>query len=304
MRTRTLDPLDTEANPSGQSSGWAHGHRPAPDVMPKGGCTGGGRLAPDGAPAPGGAAAPFLDIGCGNVPHRPPRKSWSRQQWLIRRGILDRLNHWQANGYQCLWVTLTSSPSSPLAQLRRHFQVLRKRMGRQLGFEGIQYVCVDTREGHGVLHMIWAWRDPNPSRRASFYIAFDWLQANWNELHGAFHVHVKRIGGSSTDARRLSRYLVSQYCGDQDGLVRFSQSKPDRPLAPMREALRRVFKSMPERHEYAHTLSHLPPDQFAAELKRTLWPIFKRAWDELVCVASCDLFGVKFVWFAGRLERI
>jgi hypothetical protein len=84
------------------------------------------------------------------VPHKEPRKPWTRKQWLTRRTVLDRLNYWQAHGYQCLWVTLTSSPSSPLAQLRRDFQTLRKRMARQLGYEGVEYVCVDIRPAKAV----------------------------------------------------------------------------------------------------------------------------------------------------------
>lgn len=118
------------------------------------------RLAPEGAPAPGGEAAPFLDIGCGNVPKPGSRMPWSRKQWVTRRTVLDRLNYWMAHGYQCLWVTLTSAPSSPVDQLRKDFQTLRKRMARQLGYEKVQYICVDTREGHGVLHMILAWKEP------------------------------------------------------------------------------------------------------------------------------------------------
>lgn len=138
----------------------------------------------------------------------------------------------------------------------------------------------------------------------SFYIGFSWLQDNWKDIHGAFHVNVKRIGTSSKDARRLSRYIVSQYCGDQDGLVRLSQSKPDRPMAPMREALYRAIKALPERHEFASTLSHLPPDEFSSELRKALKKAFQQAWDSLVCVSSCELFGVKFVWINGQLERV
>lgn len=81
------------------------------------------------------------------MPHTAGRKPWTRKQWLTRRTVLDRLNYWQANGYQCLWVTLTSAPASPIAQLRKDFQTLRKRMARQLGYEGVQYVCVDTGGG-------------------------------------------------------------------------------------------------------------------------------------------------------------
>lgn len=141
-------------------------------------------------------------------------------------------------------------------------------------------------------------------RGRSFFIPFDWLQENWKDIHGAFHVNVKRIGGSSTDSRRLARYLVSQYCGDQDGLVRLSQSKPERPFAKMRETLRRTLKALPERHEHAQSLLHLPPDEFTRQTKKEVWKQFQTAWDSLVRVGSCDLFGVQFVWLWDRLERV
>lgn len=141
-------------------------------------------------------------------------------------------------------------------------------------------------------------------RGRSFYIEFVWLQENWQDIHGAFHVNVKRIGGSSKDARRLSRYIVSQYCGDQNGLVRLSQSKPDQPLAPIRQALQRAIKNLPERHEFASTLSHLPPDEFSLQLRKALKTRFQAAWDSLVRVGSCELFGVQLIWFNGQLERL
>ncbi|MEI7431139.1 MAG: hypothetical protein WCL27_11850 [Betaproteobacteria bacterium] len=141
-------------------------------------------------------------------------------------------------------------------------------------------------------------------RGRSFYIPFEWLQDNWSDIHGAFHVNVKRIGGSSTDARRLARYLVSQYCGDQSGLVRLSQSKTEQPFSKMREALRREVRTMPERYEFAATLAHLPPDEFAVQFKKAVWLQFKAAWGSLVQVGVCDVFGVRLVWFAGRLERL
>lgn len=174
-----------------------------------------------GAPSP----VPLLDRGDGNVPGNISRPSWNRKQWMTRRAVTDRLRYWQANGYQCLWVTLTSSPRSSARRLRSDFQALRKRIAREFGFKGVEYVCVDTRAGHGVLHMIWAWKDPVPRKRASFYVPFPWLQNSWSSLHGAFHVNVERIGGADRDARALSRYIVAQYCGGQGALVRISQSR-------------------------------------------------------------------------------
>lgn len=139
----------------------------------------------------------------------------------------------------------------------------------------------------------------------SFYIPFEWLQTNWQDIHGAFHVNVKRIGGSSKDSRRLARYLVAQYCGDQDGLVRLSQSKPEHPFGKMREALRHTIKSMPERYEFAHReFAGLTQEEFDLRFRKEVWRQFRTAWDALVRVGSCELFGVQFVWLWERLERV
>ena len=281
---------------------------------------------------------PLLDNGGGNVPPvssgdspsvasealtRPPghaagtlepcgasgaRSSWSKKQWMTRRAVVDRLRYWQASGYQCLWVTLTSAPGSPLDRLRKDFQILRKRIGREFGFESFEYVCVDTIEGHGVLHMIWAWADPDTRKKASFYLAFEWLQAQWKDIHGAFHVNVKRIGNSDTDARRLSRYIVAQYCGDQDGLVRLSQSRMAIPLTRMRQALLRRLKDLPERFYVGSEMLKGLKDCSREELDRLIpkffWNEFRAAWDQLVRGRSCRAFGVQFCWWDNKLERV
>ncbi len=255
-------------------------------------------------PAPGGEAAPFLDKGGRNVPNttRPP---WSKKQWLTRRVVLDRLQYWQANRYQCLWITLTSSPDSPDQRLRRDFQTLRKRIKRELGFAAFQYVCVDTREGHGVLHMIWAWRDPNSQKRSSFYIPFEWLQTQWQDIHGAFHVNVKRIGNSAKDSRRLSRYIVAQYCGDQYGLVRVSQSRQDIPLTKMRKKLLATIRGLPERYKLASQLPQtLSGEELSSVMNQWLMMTFRQAWDDLVTKKHCEAFGVRLVWWGDTLERM
>ena len=252
----------------------------------------------------GGEAAPFLDKGGGNVPETT-RPVWSKKQWMTRRAVMDRLRFWQSNDFQCLWVTLTSSPTSPDKRLRQDYQTLRKRIKRELGFEHFQYICVDTREGFGVLHMVWAWHDPNQKKRGSFYIPFEWLQKNWQDIHGAFHVNVKRIGGQDKDARRLARYIVAQYCGDQYGLVRLSQSKLEIPLTRMRQVLLSTLKRMPERYSIANQFADgFTPEELSSVLNQWLFITFKRAWDDLVRERSCKAFGVRFVWWNGNLERV
>jgi hypothetical protein len=257
-----------------------------------------------GAPAGGGPPS-FLDKEGRNLPRDTVRPLWSKKQWTTRRAVIDRLRYWQGNGYQCLWVTLTSAPDSPEKRLREDFQVLRKRMDRELGFSKVEYVCVDTREGHGVLHMIWAWRDTNPRKKASFYVPFEWLQEQWKRIHGAFHVNVKRIGGADKDARRLSRYIVAQYCGDQNALVRLSQSRMAIPLTRMREQLLRLLRGLPERYELGGELAQsFSGDEFTKVFSQFLWAGFRKAWAELLRVRSCQAFGVQFVWINGQVQRI
>lgn len=278
--------------------------------------------------APLAAPAPLLDKEGRNLPKPSQYARWSKKQWMTRRVVLDQLQFWQGSGYQVLWVTLTSSPSSPVARLRADFQVLRKRCGRELGFPGFQYVCVDTREGHGVLHMLWAWRDPDGKKRASFYVPFAWLQENWKDIHGAFHVNVKRVGGQDTDAKRLSRYIVSQYCGGQDALVRVSQSRRQFPFSAMRVALRRLLRELPERHAYNGRLLEIYRRElscdwepsygratrealarivWSSQLRAWFWVEFRECWNMLTRYRSFIPVGYgheQFVWVDGGLERV
>lgn len=253
------------------------------------------------APAP----ALFLDRGDGNVPRKDTRPSWNRKQWSTRRAVMDRLRVWQSSGYQCLWVTLTSAPGSSDKKLRANFQALKKRIERQLHFPSAEYICVDTREGHGVLHMIWAWKDPDPSKVASFYVPFDWLQAAWRHIHGAFHVNVKRIGAADRDAKRLSRYIVAQYCGGQNALVRVSQSRMPYPLSRMRAQLLGKLKGLPERYEQGgHLMEGVTREQFSQAFNQVLWRTFRQAWERLVRSRSCQAYGVTLVWADGELRRL
>ena len=81
-----------------------------------------------------GSGAPLLDIEGRNVPRENVYPVWRKKHFMTRRAVLDSLRLWQSEGYQCLWATLTSSPSSPRDRLRKDYQVLSKRIKRELGF--------------------------------------------------------------------------------------------------------------------------------------------------------------------------
>lgn len=117
-------------------------------------------------------------------------------------------------------MDLTTAKGGDASLLRRHLQELRRRVERHHRFKGVEVFAVETTEGNGVLHMVWAWVG-----QRSFYLPQAWLSDEWAEIHGAPVVWVQRMGTSRTDAKRVSRYFAVQYLADQRGaLVRMSWS--------------------------------------------------------------------------------
>jgi hypothetical protein len=205
------------------------------------------------------------------------------------------MRYWQSHGFEVLWVTLTSGIGVVPGRLRKDFDALRKRIGHRWGFNPLQYVCIETSEGNGVLHMLWAYK----ASKGAFYVPYNWLSDAWEELHGARQVWVARVGDGDSDRRRLSRYVVTQYCGGQDALVRVSQSRVGISLGNMRRAWASAARECFERYEqYQLVGAGLQWD--VARLGRVcsqwFWHSYRRAWDELVTFGDCDFFGVRFVY--------
>jgi hypothetical protein len=118
-----------------------------------------------------------------------------------------------------LWVMLSTAPGGEASKLAYHHKRLRQSLDRKLGFAGVEFVQVETREGHGVLHVIWAWRGPR-----SFYVPQSWLSAEWQRIHGARVVWVERLRPGDQSRKSVARYVVTQYCANQKALVRLSWS--------------------------------------------------------------------------------
>lgn len=104
------------------------------------------------------------------------------------------------------FLTLTSSPGRGYEWLCRDFEVLRKRV-KNLVKQKIEYVAVKTREGFGVLHVIF-----NGKR-----LEIDWLKRQWANIHGADQVYIRKVVYSGG---RLRNYLV-KYLKNQ-GRVSYS----------------------------------------------------------------------------------
>lgn len=263
---------------------------------------------PDGRAAAAAGAAPalILDEKCQNVP--PPLRRWGKKHFRVRQKIRDCLRFWQRDRRCLWWMTLTSSPESPPARLRRDFQAWRKRLARLLSLEPVdlQYVMIDTAEGHGVLHFVIAF--PENSAR---FLDYRRLGENWQAIHGARQVRFVRVRDGDGSARRLSNYMISQYMVTQgeltDLLGRVSASRIVSPLWRLRRQLVRLCTSPARVYQLTHDLMRVPDRDFfdaIREARRLCWRVFRSAWDSLVLRSWCDLPEGRFVVSGLELEPL
>lgn len=204
-------------------------------------------------------------------------------------------------------MTLTSSPESPPHRLRLDFQAWRKRLARLLRLDpgDLQYVMVDTTEGHGVLHFVVSFPE-----NSAHWLDYKRLGEAWEAIHGARQVRFVPMRKGDGSARRLSHYMVSQYMvtqGEQiDLLGRISSSRIVSPLwALRRELVRRCCGS-----GRVFTLAHgFVRDGDAVEdalrkARREVWQVFRSAWDSLVMRSWCYVFEEKLCVLGGGLEPV
>jgi len=138
--------------------------------------------------------------------------------------VFQRLTSWcfEAVGRDCqlVRVDLTTATDGRADSLRLHLHELRRRVERHWRFPHVEMFVVETSEGNGVLHMVWAWLG-----NRSFYIPQGWLSDEWARIHGAPIVYVRKMAVSKKDIKCVGRYFALQYLSDQGGaLVRMSWS--------------------------------------------------------------------------------
>jgi hypothetical protein len=51
-----------------------------------------------------------------------------------------------------------------------------------------------------------------------------WLSEQWESIHGARIVYIRRMGNSKKDCKRVAAYFVNQYLSGQRSFVRYSYS--------------------------------------------------------------------------------
>jgi hypothetical protein len=167
------------------------------------------------------------------------KRDMTRQQKSVYGRLRSFLTETMARGCQQLRVDLTTGDGGSPERLAKHHQELRKRVKRVYGYD-VEHFQVQTREGNGVLHCVWAIKN-----KGAVYIDQEWLADTWQKIHEARVVWIKRLSGE-LHRKRAAIYLATQYLAGQDALVRMSYSwhKCKIALAKGWRQLRRIYTNM------------------------------------------------------------
>jgi hypothetical protein len=162
---------------------------------------------PEARETPQGSSLLVLNYGDSSTLGRKRRSTYQRLMTLLTR--------WEHQRRSIIRMDLTTPKGSDPSKLFDRFEELIRRIKQKTGVADIQYWKMTTREGNGVIHSILA-------GDVSLYVDQKWLSEEWEKIHGAIIVYVKRYRSGSLSRGRVSRYLVSQYMAGQDAQAHVS----------------------------------------------------------------------------------
>lgn len=219
--------------------------------------------------------------------------SWSRQQGRVFNRLVSFCTYHKGRGCQLSRVDLTTAVGGDASRLRRRLQELRRRVERELGYNDLRMFVIETTEGNGVLHMVWAWKGSR-----EFWIDQDWLSKEWEKIHGAIIVYIRRMNLSVQDIRAVGRYFALQYLSDQRGaLVRMSYSwrRGEVALGKSWEFFKREWR---KKFSTFATWVGLNPSTVSVS-----WYEFLDAWGDLLLSGRAELGGFLYVVWAGEVQE-
>lgn len=154
----------------------------------------------------GGAKRDTTLVGWGrNVLDREVGRSRRGRAFQRFLSGIKRCRYSEKNVY---FLTLTSSPECGYEFLRRDWIVLLKICREFFGQFG--YCMIKTREGNGVVHMLFHSECCDSFRLDALHAFFS---ANWVEIHRAKVVWIRKTYGDTRLAGHLTQYLASQESG-------------------------------------------------------------------------------------------
>lgn len=216
--------------------------------------------------------------------------SWSRTQRRRYSTMISWMRQAEGRGLQLFRVDLTSAVAGSARSLTVHLKELLRRVKRVYGYD-IEFLKVQTSEGHGVLHMVWA---INQQRAA--YIPQSWLSNEWLKIHGAKIVYIKRITWRNS-SKRISRYFISQYFAGQSAIVRMSYS-----WWHLKYSIRKTFSYL--RREFLGIKDYSSPWNRGSTPPMMTFKEFLSVWDDFLQYGWCQVLNYRYIPVDREIQKI
>ena len=168
--------------------------------------------------------------------------TWGKKHRRQYQRLMTLLYRWESMGLSIVRLDLTTAEGGDPKLMTKHYETLRRRIERKIG-KRLHYWWVQTEEGNGVLHTLMA-------AEGSLYVEQEWLSKEWEQIHGATIVYIKRYKRGDYSRRRVSKYLVSQYLAGQYGTVRMGWSWKRTFNIPISKAWRLFCKLFKKKRFY------------------------------------------------------
>jgi len=141
---------------------------------------------------------------------------WGKKHRRQFQRLMTLLYRWESMSFSIVRLDLTTAVGGDQKLLTKHFQTLRRRIERKIG-RRVHYWWIQTLEGNGVLHTLMA-------AEGSLFVEQEWLSKEWEKIHGAPIVYIKRYKKGAYSRKKVSKYLVAQYLAGQLKSVRMGWS--------------------------------------------------------------------------------
>jgi hypothetical protein len=157
--------------------------------------------------------------------HMPTSNFHTKKQKRIFQRLSTGLQIARNQGQVMRFMTLTTSKERVVIKRGKRkgevrtpkdsFDILRNRISKAtmqkygfIGFNLRKYYCLRTREGNGVLHIVY-WGNIG-------YIPIQWLKRNWYEIHGGYECDIQEIQNRRKQVNGIVMYLLDNYLMRQD----------------------------------------------------------------------------------------
>ena len=137
-------------------------------------------------------------------------RGWGSKENRLFHRAMSGLEYASAHGESVTSLMLSNRPQDDDSRLSSDWQVFRKAILRHWGIL-VQYFRVRARNEASLKNHFHPLMHLHVLMKGISWIPQDWLSAEWERIHGAPVVFIRRVGGAFEDRRKVASYVAGYF---------------------------------------------------------------------------------------------